>query len=95
MKAADKLFPSNNLDFMAPGAERYQQTFSFKTLVREVWQNIIRYLSTRNELQVWQKRDRSGEIHWCAYDPVTGNRASLSSEDELRSWIESQYYQCR
>lgn len=29
---------------------------------------------------------------WHVYDPVTGRRASLESEDEVRKWLERRFY---
>jgi hypothetical protein len=51
----------------------------------------LKTLSHQPELQVWQKRDRQGGLHWYAYNPMTGRSFSASSEAEMRIWIEKQY----
>ncbi|MBE9198305.1 MULTISPECIES: hypothetical protein [unclassified Nodularia (in: cyanobacteria)] len=57
------------------------------------WQKLVNALSASSELQVWQKSDRSGHITWRAYNPMTGRSACFGSEEEMRVWIEMQYYQ--
>ncbi|MBW4555667.1 MAG: hypothetical protein KME59_06975 [Trichormus sp. ATA11-4-KO1] len=59
---------------------------------QRVWQSLVTALSTSNELQVWQKSDRFGHIFWQAYNPATGCSACFGSEEEIRVWIEMQYY---
>ncbi len=98
MKAVHKLSSYEKLDLeklelvaLNPTAQPVGS--QFKETMQKMWQGFLHYWNTRNELQIWQRRDRFGTLRWHAYDPVTGNYTSLGSEDELRSWIESQYYQ--
>ncbi|MGF1589024.1 MAG: hypothetical protein ACFCU7_07240 [Pleurocapsa sp.] len=54
---------------------------------------IGRYLIVnRTEPRVRQKGDRSGNSYWQIYDPVTGSNCSLSSEQEVRTWLDTRYY---
>jgi len=53
---------------------------------------LIQYFTSRNDVQVWQKKDRYGHTYWQAYDPVTESKISLASEAEMRVWIEQRYY---
>lgn len=57
------------------------------------WQKLVTALSASSELQVWQKSDRYGHVFWQAYNPMTGRSACFGSEEEMRVWIEVQYYQ--
>lgn len=50
--------------------------------------NYVYHLANSEEPQVWQKRDRHGEIGWRAYDPVSGRSLVCSSEKEVRIWLE-------
>ncbi len=58
---------------------------------QDLWQRLTNALIAPQELQVWQDRDRSGQVLWYAHDPIT-DRSFSGSEAELRSWIESRYY---
>ena len=54
---------------------------------------LLAYLCGSTDLSVTVKRDRSGHRVFLAYDPVTQQRHSFSSEQELRVWIDQRYYQ--
>ncbi|MFN6528277.1 hypothetical protein [Nostoc sp. ChiSLP03a] len=57
-----------------------------------IWENFVKkLLAEPNELQVWQKVDRHGNIYWQAYDPVTGKSFSSGSETDVSMWIEQLY----
>lgn len=43
------------------------------------------------ELQIRQRRDRHGNLWWHVYDPITNHSVRLSSEAEVRVWIEQSY----
>ncbi|WP_439566398.1 hypothetical protein [Gloeocapsopsis crepidinum] len=53
---------------------------------------LLQALTSRDRLQVWQKKDRYGRSYWQAYDPVSDSKISLASEAEMRVWIEQRYY---
>lgn len=55
-------------------------------------QQIIQYLTSGNEVQVWTKTDRYGKITWHAYDPVSDRCVVRESESEMRTWVEERYY---
>jgi hypothetical protein len=57
-----------------------------------IWESLIkRLLANPNELQVWQKVDRHGNIYWQAYDPATGKYFSSGSQADVCIWIEQVY----
>jgi len=56
-------------------------------------QRLLKFFVAGDELQIWQTHDRNGMTLWHAYDPITGRRAALDSEAEMRVWIERHYYQ--
>lgn len=64
--------------------------FSFSWLYK-VWQKFIYTLTSPEELQVWQKRDRFGNTYWEAYDPQTGGYFCSGSEADILAWIEQRY----
>ncbi|WP_414519790.1 hypothetical protein [Nostoc sp. PCC 9305] len=57
-----------------------------------IWESFVKKLLVDpNELQVWQKVDRHGNIYWQAYDPATGKSFSSGSETDVFMWIEQLY----
>ncbi|WP_236738926.1 hypothetical protein [Chroogloeocystis siderophila] len=71
----------------------YQQKKpDIKIIFNRVLLHLFRYLTSRNDVQVWQKKDRHGRSYWQAYDPLTDKKISLASEAEMRIWIEQRYY---
>ncbi|WP_337886281.1 hypothetical protein [Fischerella thermalis] len=69
----------------------YKSNSFFKKSLRKIWQTIVNYLASNQELKVWQKMDRHGNIYWQAYDPVTGKSFMSGSEYDMRAWIEQIY----
>ncbi|AFZ61215.1 hypothetical protein H6G54_29250 [Anabaena cylindrica FACHB-243] len=57
------------------------------------WRRFVDFLYREPEPEVWERRDRHGNIWWSAYDPATGQSAYLASEQEVMIWIEQIYYQ--
>lgn len=47
---------------------------------------------SRIEPKIKQKCDRSGNIYWQIYDPVSGYCFSLGSEQEVRAWLDTRNY---
>lgn len=54
---------------------------------------LLAYLCGSTDLSVTVKRDRSGHRVFLAYDPVTQQRHTFSSEQALRAWADQRYYQ--
>lgn len=78
--------------------EKYEQfsqkyTSKFLSSLQTIFQNLVTAIASKNEVQVWQKSDRSGNTQWHAYDPTTGRSICVASEQEMRYWIEERYYQ--
>jgi hypothetical protein len=65
--------------------------FVQKVLRDFLWENFINAMLRDAEPKVWQKRDRKGNLFFQVYDPRTGQVARLSSENEVRAWIEERY----
>ncbi len=64
---------------------------SIPSRLRKIWQLITDCLFSQAELEIREIYDRSGNLWWYVYDPVTGRFAWLDSEDEVRIWIEKNY----
>jgi hypothetical protein len=69
--------------------------FTLFTILKAIWQRLIRTITNSKELQVWKTTDRHGHTYWHAYDPTTERSISVDSEAEMRSWIEQRYYQSK
>jgi hypothetical protein len=54
--------------------------------------SVLNTLSANEEPQIKQQCDRSGEIFWRVYDPITGESARFNSELEVRFWLDQRYY---
>lgn len=60
----------------------------FKNWLAQVGNFIVQYLTTRDEPKVWQSKDWFGHSWWNVYLPRTGQMVRLSSEAEVRIWLE-------
>ncbi len=64
-----------------------------KARLGQVASGLLTYLCGSTDLRVTVRRDRSGNPLLVAYDPVTQQRHTFSTEQELRAWIDQRYYQ--
>lgn len=61
-----------------------------KSVLLLVWNAVSTPASS--EPQIWQKCDRFGQIYWQVYDPIRDRWFRFSSEQELRQWLEENFY---
>jgi hypothetical protein len=61
--------------------------------LNQKWTALADRLSRSHEPRVWQKQNAAGEVFYHAYDPYSGRSAYLSSDVELRSWLEKLPFQ--
>lgn len=52
---------------------------------------LARRIGAESEPQVWEKHDRHGHTFFKVYDPQSDRYLYLSSEDEVRVWLEERY----
>jgi hypothetical protein len=64
---------------------------SILALVGNLWQKSIAALTKQPELEIRQKQDRYGRIHWHVYDPHMSKSVSFASELEMLRWLDSRY----
>jgi hypothetical protein len=61
-----------------------------------VWSRVFQALAQRfihsHEPQITLKHHSDGE-YWHVYDPITQKAATLSTEDDVRVWLEQRYAQ--
>lgn len=67
-------------------------TTALNARLKRLWLNLADWVSNASEPQVWQKRDRQGNITtWYVYDPNLGQTICFGSELEVRLWFEQRY----
>jgi hypothetical protein len=49
----------------------------------------IAILTKEPEIEIWQKQDRYGHMHWHVYDPQMSKSISFTSELEMLSWLDN------
>lgn len=64
-----------------------------KARLSALGQASLNYFCGSTDLRVTVGRDRQGNPQFIAYDPVSHQRHTFSSEQELRVWADSRYYQ--
>lgn len=94
MKSFAEITNADNRNFTEIN-KSFSQKYTSKcfSFLQTIFQNLVTVITSKNELQVWQKSDRSGNTEWHAYDPATGRSVCVASEQEMRYWIEERYYQ--
>ena len=58
----------------------------------QIAQTLFKSLSGGNEIEIWQSRDRHGNLLWNVRDRLSGRSAQLDSEQEVRIWLEERYH---
>ncbi|MBD3886805.1 hypothetical protein IFO70_34780 [Phormidium tenue FACHB-886] len=57
------------------------------------WNYLMHHLLQGNEPRVWQKHNAAGEVFYYGYDPYSGQTTHLTSDIDLRAWLEQLPYQ--
>jgi hypothetical protein len=60
----------------------------FKNWLAQIGHFIVKYLTTQDEPKIWQSKDWFGRSWWNVYLPRTGQTVRLTSEAEVRIWLE-------
>lgn len=61
--------------------------------LNNLWQSVVRFLRVSPEPQVWTTQVEKYQTQWNVLDPVTGQSAQFSSEEDVRVWLEDRYNQ--
>ncbi|MEB3355587.1 MAG: hypothetical protein VKK04_02485 [Synechococcales bacterium] len=59
--------------------------------LRSGWREFLNFLTPSPDPRISTFTNAHGETIWRVYDPVSQQAASLSSESELRVWLEQRY----
>ncbi|MBD0386815.1 MAG: hypothetical protein ICV54_09870 [Nostoc sp. C3-bin3] len=92
MKNDIKCLPIEDTTINCNPLYKKKSNFNLWKSLHSLWQIYVKkLLAAPNELQVWQKVDRYGNIYWQAYDPATGKSFSSGSQADVCMWIEQLY----
>ncbi len=70
-------------------ASSYVRPLQQGSWLKVLWQIVDVALFRNLESRVWQSVDRqTGQVCWYLYDPDTGRTSQLTSETEVRQWLE-------
>ena len=58
---------------------------------KNIWDMLLTTLTTGAEPRIWQTIDSSGKTEWKIYDPKTEQVIQLSSEAEVRTWLDESF----
>jgi hypothetical protein len=64
----------------------------FLLVLKQFGKRLIRFIAGNQEVQIWQVSNRTGNLYWRVYDPITKASTSFSSSNEVRIWLEQRYY---
>ncbi len=64
----------------------------FVLWLSKVWKLFTETLTQSEQPRIRLSKNKKGEVRWSVNDPITGRRAVLYSEEEVRIWLEQLYY---
>lgn len=59
---------------------------------RQLGEACIQFLVGSSSPVIRQKCDRTGNVYFTVYDPITGISHRCRTEDEVREWLENRYH---
>jgi hypothetical protein len=65
---------------------------NFLLWLSKVLKLLTETLTESNQPKIRLSKNKVGEVHWIVNDPITGRKAILYSEEEVRTWLEQLYY---
>ena len=80
--------------FRQPNAGQARSIYLCLKKIRQGFLSVLRLitkLQTEPEPKIWEKRDRLGNTFFKVYDPASDRFIYLSSENEVRIWLEERY----
>ncbi|NET48979.1 MAG: hypothetical protein F6K09_09690 [Merismopedia sp. SIO2A8] len=93
MRTLDQQLRYEKLELLSNPTRRAPSRFNGITpFLRRVSRYAVRWLTQGHEPQIWITQTRSGQQCWHLYDPMTQQRAVVSSEEEARCWLENRYH---
>lgn len=83
---------STNISQKQSSISLKKQSRNLVSYLNNCYRWIVEILTRESEPKIQKISDRDGDISWRIYDPATNQFVNLSSETEVRIWIEKRYY---
>jgi hypothetical protein len=84
---------SRKLELLVKDAEENKNKIrNLSSVFHQFWQYLVTSIVQGQEPRIWQHTDRSGQIWWHGYDPLTERSICVDCEAEMRIWLEERYY---
>ncbi|WAL61704.1 hypothetical protein [Thermocoleostomius sinensis] len=87
------LISSKELDTFIEDTQARQRQFSLRRSFERIWNLLLSAFAESSEPKIYQKHDRDGNVYFKVYDPVTHQTEILTTEQEVRVWLDQRYYQ--
>jgi hypothetical protein len=99
-RSIEKLSPQQHLQHLerslkleCPDSDGAKDSTVWQTLWTCLTQPILEWnLSNASEPEVRRIADQNGHAWWYVYDPITGQKTYLESEEEVQIWLEERLY---
>jgi hypothetical protein len=75
-----------------PSISKQQRWTKLRSGIKRILKSSLAFLTDTAEIHVLQRQDRQGQTYFLACNRRTGSHFSSASEQEIRAWIEQQYY---
>ncbi|MEO1148765.1 MAG: hypothetical protein AAFY26_24625 [Cyanobacteria bacterium J06638_22] len=88
MKSSTSIWTSSH--FITPSSfihQRPARTSKWQAILN----GFVRFLTSNNEPRI-STVSQNGTLVWKVYDPQTQERLMFNSESEVRTWLETRYY---
>jgi hypothetical protein len=95
MRTSEQLLQYERLELLSDAPKQAQRPFRSRSplpWLRKIGQWIAARLVSSDEPQVSKIKGSEGHEFWRIYDPVTRITTTLSSEAEVRMWLDQRYY---
>ena len=102
MRTLEQKLTYENLELIArpsslpPSAAKPATFKRALTFFRHLASTAMHQLTHSHEPRIWASTIKSGpnagQTLWHLHDPLTQHRATLASEAEVRTWLETRYY---
>jgi hypothetical protein len=86
-------YSQSNLERQRLQLEALVQTPSGRLNPLKTWGRIVIHALTAHRSPRIRQRMVQGQLQWVAYDPITQRTRYFLTEQDVRIWLESRYYE--
>lgn len=84
---------STKTESMSESAMETTKINHLQAKIDQLWNWFVERMERSNDLEIHQVNNDSSSTEWLVYDPMKRCKVSLSSEVEVRRWLEQRFYQ--